>query len=261
MRPRLRMRARRAVERAGLRDCRQPPGWRAFPILAAMLLIFLAGPAAAASDAGDSGSAPLPERPARKETAQTGSTKPKKPGTSSAAGGWWGTVGALTAVLALVFLAAKVVRKSMPAATRALPPEVVQVLGRKPLDYRNTLHLVRLGSKLLVLGSSQEGLSTLSEVTDPVEVDYLAGLCRPAASTSLADSFNQLFRRIQSRPEGDEARDDAAGDDDLPPGASPSVDDEQEPDPAVLRLQARLHQPARQKLDRDDTGPTPEAAG
>ena len=78
------------------------------------------------------------------------------------------------------------------------------MLGRKPLDYRNTIHLVRCGSRILILGSSQAGLASLSEISDPVEVDYLAGLCKPSEPGSVADTFNQLFRKFQA-PETTEA--------------------------------------------------------
>jgi len=190
---------------------------------------------------------------------KTGTEKPKPASNSAASSGWWGTLGGLTAVLALVFLSAKVVRKSLPAAARSLPPEVVQVLGRKSLDYRNTIHLVRLGSKLLVLGSSQEGLATLSEITDAVEVDYLAGLCKPAAASSLTESFNQLFKRVKNPPEPDDTRESTAGEDAL--RNQESIADEPGADPAVLRLQARLHQPVREDLDSEDPALSTEVAG
>jgi flagellar biogenesis protein FliO len=151
-----------------------------------------------------------------------------RPKARNSGGAWWTTLGSLTTVLALVYLTAKVLRKGMPAAQRTLPVEVVQVLGRKPLDYRNTIHLVRCGSKLLILGSSQAGLTPLSEISDPVEVDYLAGLCKPSGLGSVADTFNLLFRKFQS-PETTEA----AGE----------PDQEANADPAVLRLQARLSHP------------------
>lgn len=163
--------------------------------------------------------------------ASRGSDKPAESGRPKArnpAGTWWTTLGSLTAVLALVYLTAKVLRKSMPTAQRSLPVEVVQVLGRKALDYRNTIHLVRFGSRLLILGSSQQGLAPLGEISDPVEVDFLAGLCKPSEPGSVADTFQQLFRRFQS-PEPDETMAER----------EPETDS----DPAVVRLQARLAEP------------------
>src|SRR5258708_1753456 len=62
--------------------------------------------------------------------------------------GWWGTLAGLAAVLAVVFVRAGIVKKNVPAAQKTLPPEVVQVLGRKALDYRHTIHLVRFGSRM-----------------------------------------------------------------------------------------------------------------
>src|SRR6516165_5953851 len=106
---------------------------------AVVLPVWLAGTAGYGGDSADSGSAPLPQRPfGRVSTTKTGTEKPKPAGAARASSGWWGTLAALTAVLALVFLSAKVVRKSLPVAARSLPPEVFQVLGRKSLDYRNT---------------------------------------------------------------------------------------------------------------------------
>ncbi len=55
----------------------------------------------------------------------------------------------------------------------------LQVRGRRQLDTRQSIQLVRVGRRVLVLGASIDGLRTLAEVTDPVEVDYLSGLCRP----------------------------------------------------------------------------------
>jgi hypothetical protein len=82
------------------------------------------------------------------------------------------------------------------------------------LDYRSTIQLVRCGSRLLVIGVSQAGMTTLAEITDPVEVDYLAGFCKPSQPVSVGESFSQLFRRFQ----GERADDDAAAVD-----AEPSV--------------------------------------
>ena len=176
-------------------------------LLMAVLAGMLFAGAAEAGDAADPDSRALPQRRSGAATQKiklSGAAAVKKSGS-----GWWTTVGGLVAVLALIYLVAKVVQKSVPAARKSLPPEVVQVLGRKPLDYRHTIHLVRFGSRLLMLGTSQEGVATLSEINDPVEIDYLAGLCQPSEPAAASRTFQQLFRRFQN-PEpaesGNEAR-------------------------------------------------------
>ena len=194
---------------------------------------------------------PIPPPSSERLQSKTSKTSGGSAGKTSSGSntGWGTTLGGLTAVLALIFLTAKVLRKSIPAAQRTLPNEVVQVLGRKPLDYRHTIHLIRCGSRLLVIGSSQAGLSTLCEMADPVEIDYLAGLCQPSEPNSVASSFNQLFRRFQA----------PAAENEVEPETRASTD------PAALRLQERLQQQLQSEsgsgyADRPPVDETPEAA-
>jgi flagellar biogenesis protein FliO len=152
-------------------------------------------------------------------------------------------------VVALVLLSAKLLRKSLPAAQKSLPPEVIKILGRKPLDYRHTIHLVRCGSRLLVLGSSQEGLTTLAEITDPVEIDSLAGLCESRESPSLAQGFSQFFRKYENVSPLE-----------AEPETSSETPNDHEDDAAVLRLQQRLNQSGRSAM-HDMAASRPEEAG
>ena len=215
-------------------------------LMATLAAMLLAG-AAHAADTADPDTRPLPPRRSaptvQKESRASGAGPAKKSGN-----GWWTTLGSLVAVLALICLVAKLVQKSVPAARKSLPPDVVQVLGRKPLDYRHTIHLVRFGSRLLMLGTSPEGVTTLSEITDQVEIDYLAGLCQPSEPTSVSQTFQQLFRRFQNADPGA---------DDLP--ADRDDEREEAAGPAVLRLEQR---PQASSIGSDGhLPPSPEAAG
>jgi hypothetical protein len=67
------------------------------------------------------------------------------------------------------------------------------------------------------LGSSADGLSTLTEITDPGEVDQLVELCRAPEPAPISDAFSNFASRFRS---------------DKP--------DERESDPAILRLKERL---------------------
>jgi flagellar biogenesis protein FliO len=228
-------------------------------LLTAAILGSLLGAVAQGNDSADPGSRLIPPRTTDRGASRDGKTTARtgqKPRT--AADGWWATLGGLAAVLALIYLTARVVRKNVPAAQKTLPAEVVQVLGRKALDYRHTIHLVRFGSRMLMLGTSPEGMRTLSEITDPVEIDYLAGLCRPSEPASVAGSFSQLFQRFQN-PAPPAANPESP--------AEPEVDarlpTEVEPDsdPAILRLQQRLQQSARGPGERGGNPPSTEVAG
>lgn len=117
------------------------------------------------------------------------------------------TLGALLIVIVLFLGAAALWRKHAPAGSRNLPAQVMQVLGRRSIDQRNTMYLVRLGSRILVLGSSAQGLQTLAEVTDPVEVDFLAGQCASTARDGAGmPPFGALFERKANSANADSRR-------------------------------------------------------
>ena len=117
-----------------------------------------------------------------------------KNGKSSVGQSAWKTFGTLAAIIALIVVGARFWKKHGPKLAGGLPVEAIDVLGKRSVDARQSIVLVRLGSRILVLGSTANGLRTLSEVTDPVEVDYLAGLCRQRdAESGVAQSFRSLF--------------------------------------------------------------------
>ncbi|MCH7988750.1 MAG: flagellar biosynthetic protein FliO [Planctomycetes bacterium] len=127
----------------------------------------------------------LPGQTTKTQTAQTGSL--------------WRTIGALLVVLALFLLGAKLWRKQIPVANIGLPTEAIEILGRKPIEPHLSVYLIRCGTRILVVGSSADGMQTLAEVTDPVEVDYLAGICRRSdQENSFAQSLRTFFNRRSS---------------------------------------------------------------
>ena len=63
------------------------------------------------------------------------------------------------------------------------------------------MHLLRCGNKLLLVSVTPVGAETLTEVTDPIEVDRLAGLCRQAHPQSATATFRQVLNQFGSREE------------------------------------------------------------
>lgn len=105
-------------------------------------------------------------------------------------------VASLAVVLGLFFAVAWAMRRGMPAGPALLPREAVEVLGRTPLAGRQHAHLVRCGNKVLLVYLSQGAAETLTEITDPVEVDRLVGLCRQSHPQSTTASFRQILQQI-----------------------------------------------------------------
>jgi flagellar biogenesis protein FliO len=107
--------------------------------------------------------------------------------------------GSLALVLGVFFLISWGVRRAAPAALLPLPGEVVEILGRAPLAGRQQMHLLRCGKKLLLVSVTPAGAETLTEITDPIEVDRLAGLCHQARSGSVSAAFRQVFQQLTQK--------------------------------------------------------------
>ena len=113
--------------------------------------------------------------------------------------GWGSTIWPLLAVVVAIVIGSRWLKTHSSVAVRGLPSEAFDVLGRRAIDQRTSVVMARCGSRLLVLSLSSNGLQTLSEITDPVEVDCLAGLCRMTQrDQSLAETFRAMLHKPES---------------------------------------------------------------
>jgi flagellar biogenesis protein FliO len=111
--------------------------------------------------------------------------------------------GSLAVVLGLFLLVAWGLRRAVPRSATALPAEVFEMLGRAPLAGRQQVHLLRCGRKLLLVSISPAGAETLTEITEPEEVDRLAGLCQQTRSGSATATFRQVFQQLSGHYDAD----------------------------------------------------------
>lgn len=116
---------------------------------------------------------------------------------------------ALAVVLGLFFGLLALLRRGMPQQARTLPTEAVEMLGRIALPGRRQGHLIRVGNKITLVSFANNETRPLVEITDPLEIDRLAGLCKQADPTSATRSFRSVvdgfFRgETPSRESGDE---------------------------------------------------------
>jgi flagellar biogenesis protein FliO len=123
-----------------------------------------------------------------------------KPAAASGGRAISSVVGSLAVVLGLFLVVVCVSRRFAPAGSALLPKEVIELLGRAPLAGRQSLQLVRVGNKLLLIALSPGGASTLTEVEDPLEVEHLTALCRRGRADSATASFAQVFGNLASEP-------------------------------------------------------------
>lgn len=117
------------------------------------------------------------------------------------------TVGtALAIVIGAFLIFAWALRKGSKNARgrrQIVPAEAVRVLGHVSLAGRQSAELLRVGNKLVLVAMTPGGPATITEVTDPAEVDRLTGLCQQFSPHSTTKAFEQVFQQFSSEPAGD----------------------------------------------------------
>jgi flagellar biogenesis protein FliO len=102
------------------------------------------------------------------------------------------TIAALVLVLGLFLLVVALLRRTGSRSSASLPQDVVGVLGRVPFPGRQSAYLIRLGNKLLLVSVTPNSAETLSEVTDPAEVNRLLQLCHHFGPTTAHESYQPV---------------------------------------------------------------------
>jgi flagellar biogenesis protein FliO len=108
----------------------------------------------------------------------------------------WTMLAGLGVVLGLFLIVAWALRRSLPKGANLLPREALEVLGRGVIAGRQNVHLLRCGNKLLLVSITPAGIETLTEISDPAEVDRLAGICYQAHPHSATSAFRQVFQQF-----------------------------------------------------------------
>ena len=112
--------------------------------------------------------------------------------------GWAGELAAiviaLAVVLAAVYLLLRVLRRFFPSlAPAADPAAAVKPLARFHLAPRQTLHLVRCGSRLLLLGATSASINHIATIDDAAEIDLI--LQAVGRGQSPFKTFGKFFGR------------------------------------------------------------------
>jgi flagellar biogenesis protein FliO len=109
-------------------------------------------------------------------------------------------VSSLAIVLGLFAVLVWFSKRLGPAGSAALPKEAVERLGHAPLAGRQSMQLIRVGNRLLLVAVSTSGAETLTEITDREEVEHLAGLCRRGNPDSASASFGRVLNQLATEP-------------------------------------------------------------
>lgn len=112
-----------------------------------------------------------------------------------------GTAGAgLALVIGLFLLCVALMRRSGPSPTSPLPRDVVAVLGRVALTPKQYAHLLQVGNKLVLISMSGDRTDTITEITDPTEVERLLTLCMKGSKHGSSAEFQQMLQQMAKEP-------------------------------------------------------------
>jgi flagellar biogenesis protein FliO len=89
-------------------------------------------------------------------------------------------------------------KKSGGRANKALPSEIVELLGVTAITPKQQMQLVRLGNKILLLSLTQQGVQPIGEVTDNEEVARICAICQTNRPNSMSNTFRQVLNQMGS---------------------------------------------------------------
>jgi flagellar biogenesis protein FliO len=122
-------------------------------------------------------------------------------GAAAANSGGLSPLVALVIVVVLIVVVAKLLKKRESSLGGAFAGEVFDMLGRMVIDARNSISLVRVGDKIIVIGLSPTGMNALSEITDRAEVERLTNLSRASSSEPTFDWLSWIGRKKNTSSE------------------------------------------------------------
>ena len=94
----------------------------------------------------------------------------------------WSTAVSLGLMIGVLLVIGRGMKKYGFRGAPTLPLEAFELLGRRTIEPRVTVHLVKCGSRVLLLGVGTDGIRTLSEIDDPAEVERLTTACQGVSS-------------------------------------------------------------------------------
>lgn len=152
-------------------------------------------PTPGAGRIASAGDKPLPLTPPRRTVGEA----PTRTHSNSSTRALSTVISSVAVVLGLFALLVWCSRRTRPRSRSALPGEVVETLGRAPLNGRQEMQLVRVGNKLLLLSVTATAAETLTEITEPDEIERLAALCRQYSGDGISASLREMVAHLGHR--------------------------------------------------------------
>ncbi len=111
-------------------------------------------------------------------------------------------VAALAVVLGAFMVLLWVTKKIQGPSQSIMSKQTLEVLGQKQINKIHSLHLIRLGQRILLISASDSSVTCLSEINDPVEVAQLLNTNSQAGDSSELpqSTFKRIFAQYEQNP-------------------------------------------------------------
>ena len=111
-------------------------------------------------------------------------------------------VAALAIVLGAFMVLLWVTKKIQGPSKSIMSKQTLEVLGQKQINKIHSLHLIRLGQRILLISVSDSSVTCLSEINDPVEVAQLLNTNSQAGDSSELpqSTFKRIFAQYEQNP-------------------------------------------------------------
>jgi len=116
----------------------------------------------------------------------------------------WKTFVSLLIVLALIVGVTYLFKRFCLNSNRKSMPTGVEILARSSMNPKQSLCLVQLGNRLVLLGQSPSNISSLQTIDDPDEIAQILGQLEQKKTLSITNTFGKLFHREKELYEYDE---------------------------------------------------------
>ena len=101
--------------------------------------------------------------------------------------------GSLGAVLVVIVAAVWAWKRFAPRSAGMFSSEHLKVVARTCVGPKQFIYLVKAPGSLLILGATQERISLLTEVKDPLEVERTLGAVEASSTGSVSRAFKSFL--------------------------------------------------------------------
>jgi len=155
-------------------------------------------PAEVSSPSDEVKGSTLPKKPSdffRSASRNEGGKPGDEEGAELPGGDWLRMVGWLIFIIVLVYVLAVIMRKVAPGSARMFTSQAITVMGRTFIAPRQSLMLVEIGKRLLVLAVTPQSVTLVTEISDPEEMSLVKQIATAEKSKSISSGFKDIFRR------------------------------------------------------------------